>query len=310
MWFDSDAMVNLTHCPMNILIDSAPTSSVWIGHDLILTNTLCAGVFLVKNNSTGRAFLERCFEVYDNRLECQLDPTGLAGPWAGRCYEQGVMNEVAISPDYAHHVARVPANLIRNTYFLTMDTFIQHCYGGNKHVALEASKKIATTIHDLPWTKNPVPLRVCILLLAFVGTPTHQTIVDAWEATDVPLYVVDASGQNCLHAQNYICVDPQLESTMVEKACILQALTTFPLERYDMILTVRGFHLDLVHQLKYVPTGTDMVVVDDTSDCLGATMSTMSTLLARVDTSHSFQTVVSSRRSEFRTIRLPKGRNE
>lgn len=324
MWFDTDAIVNYIHIPMNLLINTAPTCSLWIGHTEFTPKSICAGVFLVKNNPIGRSFLERCIDIYKSREYCRSCKNGLAGKWAGECYEQGVMNEVALEKKYKPHIARVSPKFIYNGR-RPHDSFILH-YFGNKNRALKNIRKINHKIHDLPWTINPKPLRACVLLTTFSipsRTCLYQEVIDAWEETGIPIYVVDSSRKRRLRARNYLCFNRSRHfdqipkgASMMEKSGIHAAIKTFHLNKYDIVfkVTSRCSIQDLVSKLKYVPSGTDLIVQSNisthkqTCECFGATVTAMSTLINRIDSQTPFERVIfnSLSKAEFQAVRLPR----
>jgi hypothetical protein len=324
MWFDSDAIVNLTHFPMNVLIDSAPTRSVWIGHNHDNKNVLCAGVFLVKNNHIGRKFIKRCIDVCMSRKYFQQGKNGMTRKYAVLEYEQGVMDKVAGERAYENQIARAAPSFIRNGP-VSHDSFILHYYG-NKNRAIKRFKKINQKIHSLPWSRNPKPLRICVLLTTFAISKRvflYQKIIDAWEETGIPLYVVDSSGEDRLRAKNYLCFDQfqhvdylPSQLSMMEKLSIRTAIDAFHFDQYDIIVKITGkyFIPDLVYQLEHVPNGTDMIIQANVrthgqnSECFGATLSVMSTILNRIDLDTSFERAIykSLSNAELQVIRLPK----
>ena len=284
MRFDSDTMINLLQYPMNVLVDNAPTCSIWIGHEQDNICALCAGVFLVKNNSIGRAFVERCIGIYDNN-DGRLD-----GSWTEQSYEQSVINEVAIDGDFRHHVARVSPNMIQNGGSIQKDHFILNRYGDKKD-AIDAFNAIPNNMNALPYTRNPNPLRICVLLTTFAVSERvdmYQKVIDAWEATGVPLFVVDSSGKNLLKTKNYCCFSQVKlslfgEPSISERTSIQRAIDMFPFDQYDIVVkhgspnrslypatytttwgsrvkvTGKYFIKDLVHQFQYIPIGTEMI---------------------------------------------------
>jgi hypothetical protein len=322
MWLDSDTAVQRLEYPINVVIDYAPTCSLWIGHDHHNVIGLCAGVFMVKNNSTGRSFVQRCIEIYDQRIECWQDGHGLAGKWAGRCYEQGVMNEVAIEPEYLDHVACVPPNFFQNGNPIQESSFIVHQYGP-KRQSLQALRTIYPNITVLPYTRNQNPLRICVLLTTYAipsRVKQYQKIIDAWEDTGVPLFVVDSSGCCGLRYKNYCCFDqgtiPDNLSgpSTLEKESILRAMDFFVFDEYDIVVKITGkyFMKDLVEQFNYIPTGTEIIIqanqttCGQNSECFGATPAILLTLLQSIEGSFGFEDVALQAQSTYEAVRLPR----
>ena len=143
----------------------------------------------------------------------------------------------------------------------------------------------------------------------------YQNVIDAWEATGIPLFVVDSSGNNYFNkTSNYSCFDESkhgyIGPSKSEKISIQHAIDMFRFEQYDIVVKVTGkyFIKDLVHQFQYVPTGTDMIVsTNQDFECFGASVTIMATLLKRIDVYHSFEEVIhdSISQKEFQVIRLP-----
>lgn len=158
MWMDSDTMICQHEFRLEHLISLAPDASIFIGKDHFghvaqrLAN-YCTGVFMVKNNETGKRFVSDCIDTYMNKSECKENGAYvLNGVWAGPCYEQGVMNAL-MDTRYQKDVYTVPADYIHNSakmfdYFLPAiniyDTFILHRFGKNKDRVYHDLCRVAT----------------------------------------------------------------------------------------------------------------------------------------------------------------------
>lgn len=146
-WLDSDTVIAKPDYDMNELFVANPFADIIIARDEstlsffrlnYMTNftmdveVLNAGVFIVRNSETGRAFIDDCIhELLKNKEKCYNESTGgLNGFWAGLCYEQGVMNEL-IKSKYAANTAIVPNYFFMNTRHCTPEknTFILHLNG-------------------------------------------------------------------------------------------------------------------------------------------------------------------------------------
>ena len=124
MWMDTDAFfapLNRTEGPsiadpkttIESIINLSPTSSIFIGKDEG-QDTLCSGVFIIKNNGIGNAFVDECINHYINNPYCKKDGKyTLAGEWAGICYEQGVMN-FQIFNKYKKYTYILPEEIVYN----------------------------------------------------------------------------------------------------------------------------------------------------------------------------------------------------
>lgn len=136
MWLDSDTMI----CDPDIKIENIinlDKKSIYIGKDLISkfdNNTYNAGVFIIKNDLIGKKFLIDCINTYLNRYEC-LDKSSLRyklGEWAGRCYEQGIMNEL-LKSEYINEFYFVEEYLFMNNSSPITTCFILHLFSGQWH---------------------------------------------------------------------------------------------------------------------------------------------------------------------------------
>lgn len=131
MWMDSDTII----CDMDIKLEnilSEKDKSIFIGKNLIttLSKDYNAGVFIIKNDIIGKRFLNDCIDTYLSRYEC-LDKGiyRLIGDWAGRCYEQGIMNEL-IKNKYKNNLYVVEEYLIMNNSSPLSTVFILHLFSG------------------------------------------------------------------------------------------------------------------------------------------------------------------------------------
>lgn len=239
MWVDTDALVVHKHVPVEHVLRESPSSSIFIGRDLTSvkllqpTAPLNAGVFLVRNNRVGCAFVNECLDTYQADPTCR-GPCGeltTKGRWAGRCYEQGVMNKVARSTKYRDHVRIMDRSVITNGKKFNRNAWISQTLGHNKAITeetmrafLESPEQWLPVRVSLPRARSPSPVppysplkpvnpaergarmgapvhstRACIVLTAH-ATPDradrYRRVLNQWSDArlDVPLYVGDSAG--------------------------------------------------------------------------------------------------------------------
>lgn len=146
MWIDTDAIVARPEVAIADVLRESPSSSVFIGKDHYASlvkrwrrTTLCAGVFLVRNNRVGRAFVHQCLAAYVGDRACR-DASGkpaVLGRWGGRCYEQGVMNKVCRSAAFKDHVFILGPRTIRNCTELDRRAWVSHVFGDKANTEKE-----------------------------------------------------------------------------------------------------------------------------------------------------------------------------
>jgi hypothetical protein len=130
MWMDSDTIF----VDNRIAIESflRDNKSIYIGNDFG-TDRHNAGVFIIKNNTVGRSFIEHCIHTFLNKDECK-DENGnpsLKGGWSGDCYEQGIMNDL-LKTVYVDHYVALDDHIIFNYNKPTTNAFILHLFGGKE----------------------------------------------------------------------------------------------------------------------------------------------------------------------------------
>jgi hypothetical protein len=116
MWIDTDAFI-MKDIKLESIIEhyKTPDSVLFIARDNVLDNDpFNAGVFIVKNCYLGKQFIEDCLETL--KTTCKKgDKYDLGIQWAGKCYEQGVMNNL-INSKYVMNTCQIPSNIINNTF--------------------------------------------------------------------------------------------------------------------------------------------------------------------------------------------------
>ena len=144
LWLDSDTVIAHPKVRLEAVINLAPNATIFIGEDPpgIAENVLCAGVFMLRNDDRGKGFLKDCLDTYRQRKSCRdgVGKLALNGPWAGPCYEQGVMNEL-LRGAYAADVVTLPSWIVSNDSNAnkSLDAFIVHRWG-DKTVTAELFK--------------------------------------------------------------------------------------------------------------------------------------------------------------------------
>lgn len=152
MWVDSDTFVNCPKIPLSDIIDH--TKSIHLGincvkeeifKDLLFKKTLNAGVFIIKNDSIGRSYLEDCIKTFKTRKVCNVNgkPESV-GSFAGKCYEQGIMNELIRGvPKYTNATQMFnPGTIYNGTETHHTSPVIIHLYGRDKQKAAEYFEKL------------------------------------------------------------------------------------------------------------------------------------------------------------------------
>lgn len=142
MWMDSDTIVAHPTVALEELLMLSPTSSIFIGRDYPnrYWNRLCAGVFMIRNCDAGKKFIDDCISVYTNNPRCLKNGKhALCGPWAGECYEQGVMNKL-LQSTYKQHLYVIPRSFLVNSTLTMHSSVIMHVFGPDKRRTAEFFK--------------------------------------------------------------------------------------------------------------------------------------------------------------------------
>lgn len=142
MWLDSDTII----CNYDIRIESILNQKydVYIGrdHPAIVSNIYCAGIFMIKNSDIGRAYINDCIELYLNDDYCKTDgKPSLNGKYAGRCYEQGVINYMS-KTKYRKNTLSMPDRIFRNIALEGDKCFILHFYNPDRSKTSEYFKHL------------------------------------------------------------------------------------------------------------------------------------------------------------------------
>jgi hypothetical protein len=120
VYADTDTMIQNYDIRLEDIINTYGDKDIFIGHDrnhftFFLPYVYCSGVFIIKNSTIGRNFVSECIKRHESeKLDCVTDNGKLKGIWAGRCYEQGVMNTFAKSCPFKDNVANVHPCIFEN----------------------------------------------------------------------------------------------------------------------------------------------------------------------------------------------------
>jgi len=135
MWMDTDTIfvdsnINLLQILYNYPVD------IFIGTDYINNfseyinygNILCAGIFIIANSQIGINFITECIDYYENTNCDNKNLKNLNGFYAGRCYEQGTMNNLLYNK-YYNNTLIFGEDVVTNTNQCFQNTFILHFFG-------------------------------------------------------------------------------------------------------------------------------------------------------------------------------------
>jgi hypothetical protein len=132
MWMDTDSLfVNFDIDIRNILL--LFKSDIYLSHDndcvINCNNVLNTGVFIIKKSKVGINFLKEAINYFENS-KCLNADSKLNGIYAGRCYEQGFINEL-IYNNYNKYTTILSNEIIFNSFICSDKSFILHNYGGD-----------------------------------------------------------------------------------------------------------------------------------------------------------------------------------
>jgi hypothetical protein len=138
MWMDTDSFIINNSMSLHKIINLY-SSDILIGHDnLSFKNIFCAGVFIIKNSIIGKKFIKDCINYYE-KSECKKEGNKLHGLYAGKCYEQGVMNYY-IYEKYMKFTTIVKPSIFNNTYDCNKNTFILHKFNSSEKDLIKCIK--------------------------------------------------------------------------------------------------------------------------------------------------------------------------
>lgn len=278
LWMDSDAMVCNPWIPIEAMISLKPEASIFIGRDWPFwpLNSLCAGVFLVKNDAPGKQFVEECLNKAVNNPACLVeDKPALKGVWAGECYEQGVMNQF-LRGQFASNLCIVGPEFICNAGMnhCRYNSLFLHCFG-KKDRTLLAFKQFLAQDTKLPVTLTPKPVKIA-LLLTMHGLPPRQKMYSQalakWSnQTQFPIFIVDSAGQGLFQGDynprfQYLGFKQSSHQThpKFEGQSVSQAFNYFKdqFAQYDLICKITGkyFIPDLEYLAQFIPNHTQLVL--------------------------------------------------
>lgn len=131
MWMDTDSIIINNNLSLKEIVSSY-SSDIFISHDNIpiTINTLCSGVFIIKNSANGKNFIHDCINYYE-KSNCKTSNNKLLGIWAQKCYEQGSMNYY-IYEKYLDYTTILKSDIINNTNNCIKNSFILHKFGSSE----------------------------------------------------------------------------------------------------------------------------------------------------------------------------------
>ena len=94
MWLDSDTLILDFNYDLNNILNSNSSDLFFVDDNISFTNTINAGVYIIKNSIIGKSYLDDCLKKYNTSCINSITKK-LKGIWAGTCYEQGQMNLIA-----------------------------------------------------------------------------------------------------------------------------------------------------------------------------------------------------------------------
>lgn len=127
-WLDSDTLITDFDFNISLFLKQCSSFDILVGLNH-LANTICSGVFIIKNTTVGRQFLTDCIDTFEASMDrCLTTNNTLQGLWAGMCFEQGVMNAFLLNK-YTKNTLIVGRNVFANTNFCADQSFVLHYYG-------------------------------------------------------------------------------------------------------------------------------------------------------------------------------------
>jgi hypothetical protein len=137
-WMDSDTIINNFNIDLGEDILDKYGSDIFVASDNIKYDVVNSGLFIIKNSTIGRQFLEDWINSYDKI--CEKEGGKLRGVWAMSCYEQGNLNKLLVEK-YDKYTTFLDGNIFQNNYSCFDNVFIMHHYGGDKEKRAECFKK-------------------------------------------------------------------------------------------------------------------------------------------------------------------------
>ena len=136
VWLDSDVIFrDLSFRFDEIILKSS--ASIFIGSEGWFKNNLNCGVMFLCNNDTSRAVLDDCLYTYLGRKTCFATVDGLNSVWAGKCFEQGILNEL-YQKKYRCDI-QLFGSEVSNCTDIT-DSPVNHIHGPKKPALLKMQK--------------------------------------------------------------------------------------------------------------------------------------------------------------------------
>jgi len=128
MWLDSDSVIKNNRISIDEIVNSF-NSDIYLSYDNNINSDITnAGIFIIKNSIIGKNYLQDCINnIHDG---CHNNDNSLKGDWAASCYEQGIMNFLAVDK-YSKYTTLISNALFFNFYECRDDVFIMHLYASS-----------------------------------------------------------------------------------------------------------------------------------------------------------------------------------
>lgn len=278
LWLDSDSIICHPEIPLEYLISKNTDTSIFINKDFPcgINEPYCAGVFMIKNDTVGKAFINDCIETYINNEKCKKDgKLGLNGVYAGECYEQGTMN-ILLKSKYKNNMIQVSNDFIMNTIYPCYGTVILHFYDRNKDYGYEVFKTYYDNFVELvPNYKVDRNINIAILLTMYSKGEKRINMysknLKKWSNSGFDIYSVDSSGYRHVipNINEYSFIQDEnnvgkVSVSIREKESIVKCYDYFrdKFTKYDFIFKITGKYYieNLKEMLKYIPYDAEMVV--------------------------------------------------
>lgn len=341
LWLDTDANICHKHIPLEYMIELSPKSSIFIGRDWPAKkdNAFCAGVFLIKNDKVGRAFIKECLCKYLSRDKCiENNKYVLKGEWAGECYEQGVMNELINSEKYNKHVFEIPPAFLVNGPE-AFGAVILHMYGDKNVAYNKFSNYFSCKVENLPIKKVKNQIKACIILTMYIGNnkdriKIYEENIEKWlKDTNFDIYIVESSGYDfgdlVRRLDSYsnrlkIFVFTQENKiinngpSIYEKNSLEKIYNYYKsdFKNYDIIFKITGkYYLpDLENIIEYIPIDSEIILQynelthGQNSEIVGFKPDLLISVINKIDLLNTFEIVLKNLKcpSSYKIYKLPK----
>ena len=120
-----DSNVKLHHALMYTMINN-------FNNIVPIYNPLCVGVFLIKNNQTGKDIINTWWNTYNPKMWSKVDNKWHTdGEWAGVDYEQGSFNTY-IYPEFKKSIKVLHSSALSDINYRHPNSYVSHYMGSRK----------------------------------------------------------------------------------------------------------------------------------------------------------------------------------